>query len=220
MINSILFDFLKNVALRGKSGKAVLSTSSIAKELDISQQSVSRYLILLEKEGYIMRNRIKGGEEIVFTEKSYDAFRNEFNTMQYVLDSSKEIRVEGTLFTGLGEGSYYISRNGYVEKILKHLNFVPFPGTLNLRLTDEYLSFSAIINNISGFEIEPFEEDGRKFGGIRILKAYLEGEFVGVVLPERTHYEKVLEIISPENLRKKFALSDGDRLKISLNKNQ
>jgi len=52
------------------------------------------------------------------------------NTIHYILSSSKEVIVEGTLFTGLGEGSYYISRDGYVRKIKEYLDFDPFPGTI------------------------------------------------------------------------------------------
>lgn len=220
MIDPILFNFLKNIALRNKSGKIILNTSNVAKELDISQQSASRYLILLEKNEYIIRKRIRNGEEVVLTEKSYDELKNEFNTIQYILNSSREVRIEGTLFTGLGEGSYYMSRKGYVEKFSQFLEFIPFAGTLNLRLTEDFSSFNSILNNLPGFEVEPFEEDGRKFGAIKVLKAYLFDELVGVVLPERTHYEKVLEVISPENLREKFNLKDGDKVAIAVIKEQ
>jgi riboflavin kinase len=214
----VLLDFLKSIALNHKGGKMILNTSELAKDLNISQQSVSRYLILLEKDGYLVRRRIGTGEEVTMTQKTYDELKGQMNTIQYILGSSKDVFVEGTLFTGLGEGSYYISRDGYVNKIKEFLKFVPFPGTMNLRLTDDYSSFNSIINKISGFDVEPFEQDGRKFGAIRLLKATMFGNKVGIVLPERTHYERVLEIISPDNLRDKFGLKDGDKVSLTIHK--
>jgi riboflavin kinase len=214
----VMLDFLKNIALNHKGGKVILNTSKIARELNISQQSVSRYLIVLEREGYIVRRRISRGEEVTITQKTFEEFKDQLNTIQYILSSSKDIHVEGTLFTGLGEGSYYISREGYVSKIKEYLKFEPFPGTMNLRFTDDFASLSSVINNIPGFEVEPFEQDGRKFGAIKLLKATVFGDLVGIVLPERTHYEKVLEIISPYNLRTKYGLKDGDKIAITIHK--
>ncbi|MCL5874194.1 MAG: CTP-dependent riboflavin kinase [Candidatus Thermoplasmatota archaeon] len=216
----VLLDFLKSIAFNHKGGKMILSSSEIAKELNISQQSVSRYLIVLERDGYIVRRRIAHGEEVTMTQKTFDELKDQLNTIQYILSSSKDIRVEGTLFTGLGEGSYYISREGYVRKIKEFLNFEPFPGTMNLRFTDDFASFSSVINSIPGFEVEPFEQDGRKFGAIKLLKATVFGNLVGIVLPERTHYEKVLEIISPDNLRVRHRLKDGDKVEIIIHKEE
>ena len=214
----VLLDFLKSIALNHKGGKMILNTSELAKDLNISQQSVSRYLILLEQDGYIVRRRTGTGEEVTMTQKTYDELKDQMNTIQYILGSSKDVFVEGTLFTGLGEGSYYISRDGYVNKIKEFLKFVPFPGTMNLRLTDDYSSFYSIVNKITGFDVEPFEQDGRKFGAIRLLRATMFENSVGIVLPERTHYERVLEIISPDNLRAKFGLKDGDKVSLTIHK--
>lgn len=219
-MKAVILDFLKTIALNHRGGKKILNTSEIARELGISQQSVSRYLITLEREGYIVRRRVARGEEVTLTQKTFDELKDQLNTIQYILSSSSDVVVEGTLFTGLGEGSYYISRDGYVNNIKEYLNFKPFPGTLNLRLTEDYSTFSTIINNIPGFEVKPFEQDGRKFGAIKLLKAKMFDAPVGIVLPERTHYDRVLEIISPDNLRMKYGLRDGDKIEVTIHKEE
>ncbi|MEM0141458.1 MAG: DUF120 domain-containing protein [Thermoplasmatales archaeon] len=219
-MNPIIFDFLKKISYRQINGKISLNTRAISSELGISQQSVSRYLIILEEEGYLLRKRTRGGEEVVLTEKAFKEFRNEANALRYILGSSDEIELEGILFTGLGEGSYYISRGGYVDQIKRVLGFTPFAGTLNIKLTEESESYIPILNSIKAYDILPFEQEGRKFGGVRILKAKFKDSEAGVVIPERTHYENVLEIISPEQLRSRYNLRDGDRLKVVIFKNQ
>ena len=44
--------------------------------------------------------------------------------------------LKGIIFTGLGEGAYYMSLEGYKKQFKKHLNFIPYPGTLNLRMAN------------------------------------------------------------------------------------
>ncbi|MEL9914485.1 MAG: DUF120 domain-containing protein [Thermoplasmatales archaeon] len=219
-MNPVVFDFLKKISYRHNNGKILINTKKISSELGISQQSVSRYLIILEDEGYILRKRIKNGEEVVLTEKAFKEFRNEANALQYILGRSDEIELEGILFTGLGEGSYYISREGYVSHIKMFLGFTPFPGTLNIRLTEESEGYFPILNTIKAYDIQPFEQEGRKFGGVRILKAKFRDNIVGIVIPDRTHYENVIELISPDQLRTKFSLKDGDTLKVTVFRNQ
>ncbi|MGC8645656.1 MAG: DUF120 domain-containing protein [Thermoplasmata archaeon] len=219
-MNPTLYDFMKRISYRHVGGKITLNTRAIASEMKISQQSVSRYLIILEGEGYLIRRRVRNGEEVILTDKAFKEFQNELNAIQYILGSSDEIELEGILFTGLGEGSYYISREGYVTRIREILGFTPFPGTLNIRLAEGFESYVPILNSLNGFEIHPFEQEGRKFGGVKILRARFMDENVGIVIPERTHYENVLEIISTEQLRSKYGLKDGDRIKVVVLRNQ
>jgi riboflavin kinase len=87
-------------------------------------------------------------------------------------------------------------------------------------VSEGYEIYVPILNSINGFEVQPFEQEGRKFGGVKILKARLREENVGIVIPERTHYENVLEIISTEHLRAKYGLKDGDKIKVVIPKNQ
>ncbi len=212
----VLLDFLKYLALNHSGGKMVLNTSDLAQQLHISQQSVSRYLIMLDKDGYIVRRRVARGEEVTMTQKTFDELKDQLNTIQFILSSTREIIVEGTLFTGLGEGSYYISREGYVNGIREYLKFEPFAGTMNLRLGEDFASFSSVINSLPGFDIEAFEQDGRKFGSVKLLRARMFDQEVGIVLPERTHYDRVLEIISPEGLRNRYGLRDGEKVRITI----
>ena len=48
------------------------------------------------------------------------------------------VTLEGTVFTGLGEGAYYISKEAYRKQFTEKLGFEPYPGTLNLKLSTDY----------------------------------------------------------------------------------
>ena len=58
-----------------------------------------------------------------------------------MLDAFKSEQVEfmrGKIASGLGQGQYFISREGYSRQFLQHLGFVPFPGTLNVLLDEPF----------------------------------------------------------------------------------
>ena len=72
-----------------------------------------------------------------------------------------------------------------------------------------------------GILIEGFEEEGRTFGKAWVFKCTLENkgkiiENCAIISPKRTHYKKVVEIISPVFLRKELNVNDGAEFKISI----
>jgi hypothetical protein len=42
--------------------------------------------------------------------------------------------MRGKIASGLGQGQYFLTREGYSRQFLERLGFVPFPGTLNVLL--------------------------------------------------------------------------------------
>ena len=127
-----------------------------------------------------------------------------------VADEGERVRVRGKVAPGLGEGKYYISREGYRRQFSEMLGFEPSPGTLNLKLDEPFA-----LSGSESIEIEGFSEEGRSFGGCRCLPAEIGGVKGAVVRPERSSYPStLLEIIAPVNLREALSLSDGDEVEL------
>ncbi len=83
----------------------------------------------------------------------------------------------GTLFTGLGEGGYYISLEGYAKNLAKGLGFVPYPGTLNLRLTSEaMIEQRRRLDLMKGVEVPGFSDGKRSFGPVKCFRAKVAGQ--------------------------------------------
>ena len=63
-----------------------------------------------------------------------------YKSLQMIMESTHptSIMLEGTLFTGLGEGAYYVTRDDYRKQFIEKLGFDPYPGTLNIKLTSDY----------------------------------------------------------------------------------
>ncbi len=188
------------------------STSGLAAELGVSQQSVSRWIIELGKAGKITRSPAG----IALSRKSVDEFRRIQQALAAAFQPLHALALRGKLFTGLLEGGYYISRPGYSRQFKAKLGFVPFAGTLNLRMKDAALR--APLDLQQGVRIEGFNAGGRVYGGITAYRAVINGRARGaLIVPDRTHYGKeVIELIAPVDLRKALKLKDGDSVEVRL----
>ena len=117
----------------------------------------------------------------------------------------------GRVVGGLGQGQYYISRKGYRHQFIQKLGFVPFPGTLNIKLDEP---FNPGPHQIL---IEGFREDERSFGGCKCYKIKLNGLEGAIIRPDRSSYPPdLVEIISPLRLRDELRLDDGDIVELIL----
>jgi len=193
------------------------TTVDIASKLGFSQQTVSRHLIELESQGMIRRERATRGETIRITSKGMQELSKMYLTLQRVIEEPKrELILEGEVFSGLGEGAYYVSQSGYMRQFQNKLGFTPFPGTLNVRLKKKHLRDRSLIESIGCVEIEGFRNGARAFGPVKCYRVLVNGEDMAcVVTALRSHYgEDVIEILAPVNLREKLKLKDGDTARI------
>ena len=116
--------------------------------------------------------------------------------------------MRGKISAGLGQGRYFISREGYSRQFLQHLGFVPFPGTLNVLLDEPFPAEQQAI------KIEGFLEEGRSFGECKCYRIKLNGIDAAVVRPERSRYPaELIEVIAPLKLRA-LGLEDGDPVEV------
>ncbi|WEU40769.1 MAG: CTP-dependent riboflavin kinase [Candidatus Odinarchaeum yellowstonii] len=200
---------------------AFTSTTILSGRIGVSQQSASRYLKLLEKEGLISRKITRRGQVVTLTKAGLDELRGIYNRLKVIFGEVTPLYViKGVVFTGFGEGSYYMSKKGYLEQFEKQLGFKPFPGTLNIKLIDENdIKAKRELQGMPGKLIKSFKEDDRIFGDVKCFPALINGKVEGaVILIKRTHYgDDVLEVISKFNLREKLSLKDGDIVKLTVN---
>ncbi len=129
----------------------------------------------------------------------------------------KPTEIRGTVIEGLKDGRYYLGLNEYKQNIRKKLGFVPYPGTLNVRLNLENIGGKERLQRKPGVEIGGFKKGDRIFGSIKCFECRINGLKGSIVLPERSHYgPDILEIISPFELRKKLNLKNGDEVVINV----
>jgi riboflavin kinase, archaea type len=196
-----------------------LSTSLVASRLGVSQQTASRRLIDMENEGLIERTTDGRSQKVRITKQGFNALGEMYKTLKPIFETPKrDLELNAVLFSGLSEGSYYMSLEGYRRQFRSKLGFDPFPGTLNLRIVKDSMSQRSEMNAYPHVDIEEFADKNRTYGGARCYKAIVQRKIEGaIVVPIRAHYgEDVLEIIAPENLRKRLRLKDGDAVSVQV----
>ncbi|WP_458405584.1 DUF120 domain-containing protein [Methanobrevibacter sp.] len=118
------------------------------------------------------------------------------------------MKINGEVTTGLGKAAYFLSKDFYTKEFKKNLGFIPYPGTLNVIVSEQYLDeISQIKNNCENI-IKPDTE----FGAVNYIKAILNDEIEGaIVFPAKTtHDENYLEFIAEKRLRDELNIEDGD----------
>lgn len=212
---------LLELLIEGAKDKPVpLTTNTLASRLGKSQQLASKHLEEMEKEGLVERIKSGGKTFVKLTKKgTYTGERLHVTLKQVFGETVEGLSLTGKVFSGLGEGAYYVSLTGYKKQFKSKLGFEPFPGTLNLRL------YSAIDRKIRrdlstsrAIHIDGFKDGKRTYGGAECFRSLVNGKVKSAVLViERSiHDDSVLELIAPTSIRDQFKLKDGESVRVSI----
>ena len=206
---------LKEIALLGAlANEIAISSSELSLKIGISQQAASQHIISLLNEGLIKRSFGRRKQYLAITQKGRDVLRKEYADYMRIFGTKKEITIKGEIASGLGEGRYYISQKGYQKQFKERLGFKPYEGTLNVKVNKNDIVKLDILHTEKGMMLDGFKESGRTFGTVKIFPAELSDVSCMVLMPARSHYSDVLEIISEKHLRSALSLNEGDEIEL------
>ncbi len=199
-----------------------VTTTELGRRIGRSQQAASKHLLELENSGYV--ERMKRGQKFAVrvTEKGFNEIQNLYSSIHGALESSPStIDFEGTVVSGMGEGAYYMSLEGYRRQFRERLGYEPYPGTLNVKLVDQLFMNARRelgMHQPSVF-IEGFSDGTRTYGWVKCYRATINGgaqiKDAAVLVLERTHYDDtMLEVIAPAPIKQIAGIKNGDRIKI------
>ena len=208
---------LKELALLGAIEKPVkISSTEFMHHISASSKTAARVLKQLEDDGFISRQLVAGGQMVHLTGEGVGLLKKEYADYQQIFCKDHlDLELYGEVITGLGEGQYYIAKDGYMSQFRDKLDFNPFPGTLNVRLNDESAQIRDNMDFMEPLIINGFNDGERSFGGGKCYPIEIEGIKSAIIIPDRTHYPAdLLEIIAPVKLREALKLNDGNEVKI------
>ena len=214
----VLFELVK----RGAHARpARLTTTELAELTGLAQQTVSSRLIQLEREGKITRSE-KG---ITITPQALAEMRKFAAELKAHLEEPGSIGMAGRVVTGMGDGKYYMSLDGYRKQFAQRFGILPFKGTLNLELGPDAVEGGLILRSRPPVYIAGFSDEQRTYGPLhayecKIRKARKKGAAgtrCVLIFPERSHHgPNMLEIVSDKNLRTALGLKDGDEVEVTV----
>lgn len=203
-----------------KHNFVTVTTDSLGKSIKKSQQAASKHLLELENNQFIERIISGRSTSVKITPKGFSEMVKLSATLQKSLDSSpSHVELKGTLISGMGEGAYYMSLKGYTKQFKSKIGYIPFPGTLNVRL-DKKIHQEAIkqFENLGGIIIESFSDGKRTYGWVKCFHAKINQSInCELIILERTHHDNsIIELISKVCIRKSAKLKNGSQVTITI----
>ncbi|GGP20108.1 riboflavin kinase [Thermocladium modestius] len=194
-----------------------INITRMAGQLGTTPQNLSKMLRRLERDGIIARppgDRI----EVKLTPKGSELLKQVIAIVSNYLGQSITLTVRGRVVSGLGEGKFYMSLEGYRRQFIEKLGINPYPGTLNVKLNNEYLRERLYLERLPGIVIEGFSNGSRSYGAVKCFRCSIEGLPCAMLIIERTHHgPDVVEIVAEKNLRETLGLTDGSEVEITVN---
>ena len=123
------------------------------------------------------------------------------------------MEIKGYIVSGKGKGYIFLNMKQYRSQFQEKLGFDPEYGTLNIQVEPQVL---ADLNKLPYIEIKGFEMADQKFGKVRCWSSILEGDFVAVIVPDKSDYTDIIEVIAPYHLRQRWNLKDGREVSIKV----
>ena len=196
------------------------TTTSLGKNIQKSQQAASKHLLELEQNKFITRIINGRNISVKITSKGFSEMVKLSSILQKSLDSSPSyVELKGILVSGMGEGAYYMGLKGYTKQFKSKIGYVPFPGTLNVRIDQKkYQEAIKQFVNLNGIKIKSFSDGKRTYGWVKCFPAKLNNSIsCNLILLERTHHDNsVVELISKTCLRKTAKLKEDSKIKIKI----
>jgi riboflavin kinase, archaea type len=199
-----------------------VTTTDLGRNIKRSQQAASKYLVDLEAAGYIERLRKGRKVRVKITDRGYSEIENLFLRLRSAIESiPTTIHFEGTVVSGMGEGAYYMSLEGYRKQFKKKLGYEPYPGTLNVKLMDRiFMNARNEISKYPSIFIDGFSDNTRTYGWVKCYPANINNEAIknaAVLVLERTHYDdSMLEVIAPQSIKEAIGIHNGDKISINI----
>ena len=198
-----------------------VTSTNIGIEINKSQQAASKLILELQEMKYVERIKKGHGYMIRVTEEGLLSVKKMSDFLNMAINSSpKNIHFKGILVSGMGEGKYYMSLEGYRKQFEKKIGYIPYPGTLNLRISDYLLENREKIGSFCYQYIEGFSDSTRTYGWVKCYSVILNDNVdiqSDLLILERTHHDKnMLEIIAPVCIKEAMSLKNGDMVKVTL----
>lgn len=192
-------------------------TKKLGDLLEISQQTASRNMKNLQDLGWIDRYITREGQFVKVTSEGMKQLSQIYRPLVQVFEKPQPLVIAGRVMSGTRDGQYYMK---IYERLFKEkVGFVPYPGTMNLRVTTvEDLKTLQKLRLLPSIFIDEFVNKGRVFGAVHCFKARIGGKIDGaLIVPVRTHHAPdVAELIAPVRLRDKLNVKDGDEVRVEI----
>jgi len=135
------------------------------------------------------------------------------------MSENRDKVIKGRVFSGLGKGAYFTQLDWVKQQCLEKLGFIPFAGTLNIRVSEGYLDLFQQVRAEAAIEVVPPSSDFCPANAIPISIGNVKAAIIVPHAEEFTdevHSVDTIEVIAPVEIKKALVIKDGDEVAITL----
>ena len=126
--------------------------------------------------------------------------------------------LNGKVVSGVRKAAYFTQLDWVQEQCMEKLGFRPYPGTLNVEISEESLSIIEALQKEQGIELNPPDTE---FCAARAMLLSVGSVSGAIIIPAedvRVHGKNIVEVISPLRLKDALQVKDGDSLTLIVKK--
>ena len=128
----------------------------------------------------------------------------------------EDLAITGKIISGAGAGAYFTQIGWVQQQCDQKLGFKPYPGTLNLEISEEFLPAVESLDQKKGIGLISPDP---KYCNAMVFQVSLGDIRGAIILPEekvRIHPKNIIEVIAPVNIKTSLKVKDGDFVTVAL----
>jgi len=132
------------------------------------------------------------------------------------MGDKRELR--GKILAGVQKAAQFTQLDWVQEQCMEKLGFIPFPGTVNLEITEEDISTLKALRREEGIRLIPPDPQFCESKAFPIAMGHIQGALIIPAENVRVHGRAVIEILAPVKVKDALGVDDGDSLSFKLKK--
>lgn len=126
--------------------------------------------------------------------------------------------INGKVVSGVRKAAYFTQLDWVQEQCMEKLGFRPYPGTLNVEISEESLPIVEALQREQGIELIPPYTEFCTARAMLLSVGSISGAIIIPAEDVRVHGNNIVEVISPLRLKDALHVRDGDSLTLIVKK--
>ncbi|MGD9075837.1 MAG: CTP-dependent riboflavin kinase [Desulfobacteraceae bacterium] len=126
--------------------------------------------------------------------------------------------LNGKVVSGVRKAAYFTQLDWVQEQCMEKLGFRPYPGTLNVEMSEESLPIIEALQKEQGIELIPPDTEFCAAKAMLLSLGSISGAIIIPAEDVRVHGKNIVEVISPLRLKEALQVDDGDSLTLIVKK--